>query len=299
MARAPVMRRRPSDRPSAPAMPAWRRLGSSAGSPNSPRRPLRGAAGRPAPSLDSLPRLAAAHRGSTGVVATSSSRATSTRKPPTSSVARPRSASMAVMRPSQPRAWRRDARRCQAPVAGHRLGGRRLASTSREQPRAALLEARHRLVQPRLGEGLRAPAAAARSRSRHGWRAERLAPRLAPSLHGGGPRRSARARRRSASASASAWRARTSASAAARRFGDADLRLLDRRERRLELLLGAREPRTRVVDQPGRQAQPLGDGERLAGAGQADGQAVGRAERLQVELDRRVAGLRACCGRRS
>ena len=39
-----------------------------------------------------------------------------------------------------------------------------------------------------------------------------------------------------------------------------------------------------------RQAEPLGDREGLAAAGQADRQAVGRRQRLEVELDRGVAG---------
>ena len=47
-----------------------------------------------------------------------------------------------------------------------------------------------------------------------------------------------------------------------------------------------------------RQPEPLGDRERLAAAGQADRQPVGRAERLEVELDRRVAAPPASCGRR-
>ncbi len=47
------------------------------------------------------------------------------------------------------------------------------------------------------------------------------------------------------------------------------------------------------------QAQTLGDGERLARARQADREVVGRAERLQVEVDRGVHRAAACCARRS
>ena len=46
------------------------------------------------------------------------------------------------------------------------------------------------------------------------------------------------------------------------------------------------------------QAEPLGDRERLAAARQPDRQAVGRRQRLEVELDRGVARRRASCGRR-
>ena len=102
--------------------------------------------------------------------------------------------------------------------------------------------------------------------------------------------RSLRALRRSSSAARmdsvardSATRARSTAT------GDLALLLADRRERRLERLLVLREPAARVGDDRLGQAEPLGDRERLAAAREADRQAVGRRQRLEVELDRGVA----------
>ena len=77
------------------------------------------------------------------------------------------------------------------------------------------------------------------------------------------------------------------------RLGLADARpgVADRGQRGLELLLGARQPGARVRDELGGEPEPLGDRERLARAGQADREPVGRRERGDVELDRGVAGL--------
>ena len=69
------------------------------------------------------------------------------------------------------------------------------------------------------------------------------------------------------------------------------LRLPDRRERPLELLLRLAQPRAGILDQRRRQAEPLGDREGVGGARQADLQVVGRAQRLQVELDRGVRAV--------
>ena len=67
---------------------------------------------------------------------------------------------------------------------------------------------------------------------------------------------------------------------------------LDRRQGRLERPLGLGQSRAGVVDDLLRQAEPLGDRERLAPAGQADRQSVRRRQRLEVELDRGVACAR-------
>ena len=82
------------------------------------------------------------------------------------------------------------------------------------------------------------------------------------------------------------------------RVGRLALGLLDRGQRRLEVALRLGQPRAGVGDDRLGQAEPLGDRERLAPAGQADRQAVGRRERLEVELDRGVAAPGRSCGRR-
>ena len=71
---------------------------------------------------------------------------------------------------------------------------------------------------------------------------------------------------------------------------------LERRERRLERLLRLGQAGAGVVDDVLGQPEPLGDRERLAAAGQADRQAVGRRQRLEVEFDRGVARLRRRVG---
>ena len=95
------------------------------------------------------------------------------------------------------------------------------------------------------------------------------------------------------------------------RFGAADLRRagaferlarlalgrLDRGQGLLERTLRVRQARAGVRDDPVRQAEPLGDRERLAAAGQADRQPVRRRQRLEVELDGGVARARASCAR--
>ena len=73
----------------------------------------------------------------------------------------------------------------------------------------------------------------------------------------------------------------------------------DRGQRRLERRAAPRSAATgRRRRSPVGQPEPLGDRERLAAAGQADRQAVGRRERLEVELDRRRCARRRSCGRR-
>ena len=71
---------------------------------------------------------------------------------------------------------------------------------------------------------------------------------------------------------------------------------LDRGQRRLERALRLGQARAGVGDDRLREPEPLGDGEGLAAAGQPDGQAVGRRQRLEVELDRGVACLRRRVG---
>ena len=66
---------------------------------------------------------------------------------------------------------------------------------------------------------------------------------------------------------------------------------LERGQRRLERLLRFGQPRSGVVDDLLRQAEPLGDGEGLAATRQPDRQPVGRRQRLEVEFDRGVARL--------
>ena len=102
--------------------------------------------------------------------------------------------------------------------------------------------------------------------------------------------RSLRARRRSSSATRIDSAALASASPRPLHGpGDLALLLADRRERGLERLLVLGEPAAGVGDDGRRQPQALGDRERLAAARQADREAVGRRQRLEVELDRRVA----------
>ena len=74
------------------------------------------------------------------------------------------------------------------------------------------------------------------------------------------------------------------------RVGRLCLGLLDRGEGRLEVALRLGQARAGVGDDRLGQAEALGDGERLAAAGQADREPIRRRERLEVELDRRVAG---------
>ena len=104
--------------------------------------------------------------------------------------------------------------------------------------------------------------------------------------------RSRRARRRSSWAARSASAARSSA-ARARSSASLGLALgrLDRGERRLERLLRLGQPRAGVADDLLGQPEPLGDRERLAAAGQADRQAVGRAD--SVSRSNSTAALRA------
>ena len=73
------------------------------------------------------------------------------------------------------------------------------------------------------------------------------------------------------------------------RVGGLALGLPDRGQGRLEVPLRLGQPRAGVGHDLLGQAEPLGDRERLAPAGQADRQAIGRRERLEIELDRRVA----------
>ena len=64
---------------------------------------------------------------------------------------------------------------------------------------------------------------------------------------------------------------------------------LDRGERRLERALRLGQARSGVVDDGFGKPEPLGDREGLAAAGQADREAIGRRQRLDVELDGGVA----------
>ena len=64
---------------------------------------------------------------------------------------------------------------------------------------------------------------------------------------------------------------------------------LDRGQGRLERALRLGQARAGVLDDRSGQTEPLGDRERLAAAGQPDRQAIGRRQRLEVELDRGVA----------
>ncbi len=79
-------------------------------------------------------------------------------------------------------------------------------------------------------------------------------------------------------------------SRAVERLAGSALCRADRGEGRLERPLRFGQPRAGVVDDDIRQAEALSDGERLAATRQADRQPVGRAERVEVELDRCVAG---------
>ncbi len=71
----------------------------------------------------------------------------------------------------------------------------------------------------------------------------------------------------------------------------------DRAQGGLERALRLGQARAGVGHDLAGQAQPFGDRERLAAAGQADRQVVGGTERLEVELDRGIAGGRRSCGR--
>ena len=168
---------------------------------------------------------------------------------------------------------------------------------------------RRRRRRPRAGGARPASArATASSRTRRGDRLalERLAGRR--DLRRAGRRRSARPRsgprgppRRARAAPvaappAAACSASAARSSAARARSSASLvspsvARIDG-ERRLERALRLGQPRAGVVDDRLGQAEPLGDRERLAAAGQADRQAVGRRQRLEVELDRGVARAR-------
>ena len=67
------------------------------------------------------------------------------------------------------------------------------------------------------------------------------------------------------------------------------VRRADRRERLLEGDLALGQPAAGIRDDRRRQAEPLGNRERLAPAGQPDPEAIRGAERLQVELDGGIA----------
>ena len=103
--------------------------------------------------------------------------------------------------------------------------------------------------------------------------------------------RSRRARRRSSAASRSASEARSSA---ARARSSASLVSPSVVRIRASVSSNARsfsrQARAGVGDDAGVEAEPLGDRERLAAARQPDREPVRRRERLEVELDRRVAG---------
>ncbi len=73
-------------------------------------------------------------------------------------------------------------------------------------------------------------------------------------------------------------------------------RLADAGQRGLELDLQPRQPRPGVLHELVWQPQALGDGEGVARARQADLEAVGRAEGLEVELDGCVASRRRVVG---
>ena len=271
------------------------------------RRPDAGAAGarRGRPGPDPRPRLPGARsRGSRAAArpvagtdaGSRSSTATVTRIPPASSVAR-RAAPLERRDPALPAAAsgsvpaRRAARRAARPAAADRLGrlGRREAAER-------LLGAGDRGVEGRRGHRLalerlrRSPATSSRGSSTSRSASARAA-RTASS-------RSRRARRRSSSAVAQRLgRARLGGPGPLERLARLALGLADRGERRLERALRLGQARAGVGDDRLRQPEPLGDRERLAAAGQPDRQPVGRRQRLEVELDRRVARRRASCGR--
>ncbi len=160
----------------------------------------------------------------------------------------------------------------------------------------------------RTGSGSRAARASARSRAASSeaavtvsrssaWRVAASSSRSAARTASASVRaarmassRSVRARRRSSWATPSASRARTSAARA-----DSSASAVSPSVSRMEASVASKERcaslrRDRASSHDGRrQPQALGDGEGLAAAGQADGQAIGRGQRLEVELDRGVA----------
>ena len=91
-------------------------------------------------------------------------------------------------------------------------------------------------------------------------------------------------------------RAQLGGSRAVERLAGLALGRLDRGQGRLERALRLGQARPGVGDDRLREPEPLGDREGLAPAGQPDGQAVGRRQRLEVELDRGVACLRRGVG---
>ena len=132
----------------------------------------------------------------------------------------------------------------------------------------------------------RARACAASRRPHRGRRPRAVPlPRAPPGRPPRGPAgraRSSCALRNASTARASARRARSSVSAVS-----PSVSRIAARSPRIPLAL--RQARPGVGHDLLGQAEPLGDRERLAAAGQADRQAIGRRERLEIELDRRVA----------
>ncbi len=217
---------------------------------------------------------------------TRSSTSTVTRIPPASRVARRPPRSSAAIRPSQPplRLRARSPRCQERGTAGSAVARPVRASAGARGP-------------PRHGpRPRRATGAVTVSRSRAS-RVERTSVRRSSTIRSASSRaartassRSRRARRRS---SCAAWSASVGAELGGprpvERIAGGPLGGLDRGQGRLERALRLGQPRAGVGDDGLGQPEPLGDREGLAAARQADRQAVGRRQRLEVELDGGVA----------
>ena len=198
------------------------------------------------------------------------------------------------MRPSQPP---RPAARPRPDPPGDRRRRRRGQAAPGREPGGAR-GAPRRAPSPRRGP---APVTVSRSRRR---RAPRMSARRSSTRRSASARadatassRSRRARRRSSSATfcasaarCSATRARSSASRAARSAARIDASVSSN-----ACWPSVRRDRASATIGRG-QAEAFGDREGLAAARQADPEVVRRRERLEVELDRRVADLRRRVG---
>ena len=246
-----------------------------------------GAPAPPRPASAARPRRPPATRSSTSTV---------TRMPPASRVARLPPRSRAAIRPSQPP----DRLRARSPRRQVRSHGRLGRPAPPRRPGVARGSPRPAPARRRATAAVSVSRSSARAGRRRPRRAGRLddplglgpggADRLGPLAAGPAPLLLGDPQR--------VGRPQLGGPGAIEQVAGLGLGRPDRREGRLERALRLGQARARVGHDRLGQAEPLGDREGLAAAGQPDRQAIGRRQRVEVELDGRVASPRAWCARR-